>query len=110
MNQNYPPLFNGVKTIAAGFKIFTVALLLSASLSMNAQCPPGAQCDFLRMTSTLTSSNGAEISAFDPSSKKVFTVAGPVIEWHTMSNAGVLSFGASLPLGFTVPSGQIAIP
>lgn len=84
--------------------------VMSANVVLHAQCPPGVQCDFLKKVGTLASSNGAEISAFDPASKRVFTVAGPVIEWHTMSNSGGLTFGGSLPLGFTVPAGQIALP
>src|SRR5262245_30788789 len=98
------------KCIPISFKIFITAFLMIASIGLNAQCPPGVQCDFLKKIGTLTSGNGAEISAFDPASKKVFTVAGPFIEWHTMSNSGVLTLGGALPLGFTLNAGENALP
>ncbi|HEX7847848.1 MAG TPA: esterase-like activity of phytase family protein [Chitinophagaceae bacterium] len=107
MKKNYPPL--SVKNLF-GFRIFITAVFLIVSIIVNAQCPPGVQCDLLRKIGTLASTNGAEISAFDPASKRVFTVAGPVIEWHTMSNAGVLTLGGSLPLGFLLNAGENALP
>src|SRR5215510_1348110 len=106
MKKNYSPYTRLIST----FKIFITAVFMIASIGLNAQCPPGVQCDFLKKVGTLSSANGAEISAFDPASRKVFTVAGPAIEWHAMSNTGALTFGGALPLGFTVPAGQIAIP
>src|SRR5687768_7201292 len=110
MKKFYPTLFNGAKLILSSFKIFITVFLMIASTSLNAQCPPGVQCDFLKKVGNLSSANGAEISAFDPASKRVFTVAGPVIEYHTMNNAGALTLGGTLPLGFTLASGQSAFP
>jgi hypothetical protein len=60
--------------------------------------------------STQTSSNGAEISAFDPASKRVFTVAGPTVEYSSLSNTGLLSGLTSMPFGFSPPSGTTAVP
>src|SRR5690349_4940072 len=96
-----------------GFKIFKLSILfvlLIIDTVSKAQCPPGTPCNFLTKAATITSNNGAEISAFDPGSKRVFTVAGPVIEFHSMSTSGALTPGGSLPLGFVTPPGQTAIP
>jgi len=58
-------------------------------------------CQPLVYRSTATSANGAEISAFDPASNRVFTVAGPVMEYYTLDNSGVLTGPNNLPFGFT---------
>jgi hypothetical protein len=89
----------------------TMTLLMCAfSFTVNAQCPTGVECNFLTLKGSLTSANGAEISAFHPASQRVYTVAGTVIEYHAMNNAGVLSPGGSLPVGFSLPEGQTALP
>ncbi len=64
----------------------------------------------LTTKSTIASSNGAEISAFDPSTNRVFTVAGNAIEYYTLSSTGVLSIPTNIPYGFTVAAGSTAIP
>lgn len=110
MKQIYPSPFQGLKLIYSASKILLVTFLIIASVNLNAQCPSGVQCDFLKKVGNLTSSNGAEISAFDPISKRVFTVAGTVIEYHTMNSSGALTFGGALTRGFDVPAGQIAFP
>ena len=106
-------VYTALKSARSSFpdiKVFITVLLVISSISLKAQCPPGVQCDFLKKLNTLTSSNGAEISAFDPASKKVFTVAGLVIEWHAMSNTGILTLGGSLPTGFNLNAGESAVP
>lgn len=64
-------------------------------------------CQPLLRKSTATSINGAEISAYDSASKRVFTVAGPAMEYYNLSNAGVLSGPNNMPFGFTVGSNTI---
>jgi DNA-binding beta-propeller fold protein YncE len=108
--KKFYPMFFAVRSITAAIKILCICLLLAPAMSLKAQCPPGAACNFLSKVGNIASANGAEISAFDPASKRVFTVAGPVIEYHTMSNTGTLTFGGSLSLGFTVLPGQTALP
>lgn len=49
-----------------------------------------------------TSTNGAEIPAFDPGSDRLFVVAGSVVEIYSVSNTGSLSTAGSLVLP-TVP-------
>jgi len=110
MKKIYSAPLTGVKSISAFLKSFFAVALLAIATALNAQCPPGAPCNFLTKVGNLASAKGAEISAFDPASKRVYTVAGPVIEFHTMSNTGALTFGGSLPLGFSPPAGQSAIP
>jgi hypothetical protein len=89
---------------------FLTASCLLSTTGLFAQCPTGTPCDLLKKVSTVSSANGAEISAFDPGSKRVYTVAGPVIEYHNMTNTGALSLGGQLPVGFAVPGGQVALP
>lgn len=64
----------------------------------------------LNLKSTVASTNGAEISAYDSSTKKVFTVAGNAIEYYTLSNTGALSAATSIPYGFALASGTTALP
>lgn len=64
-------------------------------------------CQPLIHKSTATSANGAEISAFDPASNRIYTVAGPAIEYYALSNAGVLTGPTNMPFGFTSPGNNI---
>jgi len=57
--------------------------------------------------STASSANGAEISAFDVSSKRIYTVAGPAIEYYALSNTGSISAPTNVPFGFTTPGNNI---
>jgi Secretion system C-terminal sorting domain len=57
--------------------------------------------------STATSANGAEISAFDLSSKRIYTVAGPAMEYYNLSNAGIITGPVNMPVGFTSPGNNI---
>ncbi|MCX6318331.1 MAG: choice-of-anchor I family protein [Bacteroidetes bacterium] len=67
-------------------------------------------CQPLLRKSTATSANGAEISAFDQASGRVFTVAGPAMEYYTLSAAGILTGPVNMPFGFTPPAGTNALP
>ncbi len=64
----------------------------------------------LRQVGTITSANGAEISAFDPSSRRLYVVAGDRIEIFSLSNTGTLSLVGDLPLGFAAPAGVNVLP
>ncbi len=57
-----------------------------------------------------SSSNGAEISAFDAGSDRLFVVAGPVLEVYTMASDGTLTPTGTLPTGFSLPAGHSAVP
>jgi uncharacterized protein len=65
---------------------------------------------FLQKVSTITSTNGAEIPAFDPGSDRLFVVAGSVVETYSVSNAGALALVGSLAVGLTLPAGTAALP
>lgn len=92
-------------------KCFMVAVFLTASLVLEAQPTlPNTPCNFLTRIGGIASTNGAEIPAYDPASKRVYTVAGKLIEYFTMSNSGALTLGGSLPIGFTVAATDSAIP
>jgi 2',3'-cyclic-nucleotide 2'-phosphodiesterase (5'-nucleotidase family) len=64
----------------------------------------------LAIKSSVTSANGAEISAFDPATNRLFTVAGNAIEYYTLSNTGVLSSPTTIPYGLTLAPGTTALP
>lgn len=92
-------------------KLLMAGVFLTASVALQAQPTlPATPCNFLSRLGGVASANGAEIPAFDPASKRVYTVAGKLIEYFTMSNTGALTLGGSLPLGFTVPATDSAIP
>ncbi len=65
---------------------------------------------FLTKIAGATSTNGAEIPAFDPASDKLFVVAGSALEVYTMSSAGALTASAPLLPGFTPDAGSVAVP
>src|SRR5688572_33305566 len=86
-------------------------LILISTVHVHAQVNfPVSSCEFLKKIGGATSANGAEISAFDPSSNRVYTVAGPIIEYFNMSPTGALVYAGALPTGFTSPAGTTAIP
>lgn len=85
-------------------------MLMVLPASLHAQFVPSQSCNFLTKVGGSSSTNGAEISAFDAASKRVYTVAGAVIEYYTLTNTGALSPGGTLPFGFAVPAGTNAIP
>ncbi len=64
-------------------------------------------CQPLIRKSTATSANGAEISAFDPASNRLYTVAGTAIEYYTLSNTGALAAPVNVPFGFTSAGNNI---
>ena len=110
MNQNFYTTLGVRKAVGLFLALPLFSLFLLMLNSASAQCPTGVSCEFLKKTGSVTSAKGAEISAFDPASKRVFSVAGTVIEYHNLSNTGALSFGGELQPGFTVPTGQVALP
>jgi predicted extracellular nuclease len=58
----------------------------------------------------LSSANGAEIPAFDPSSDRLFVVAGTTVEIYTVSATGALTAAGSLTPGFAAPAGAELLP
>jgi hypothetical protein len=84
--------------------------LLFSTINTVAQTLPATPCNFMQRVGSFTSANGAEISAFDPVSKRLYTVAGAVVEFQQMSNTGSLSAGGVLPLSFTPPATANAVP
>lgn len=64
----------------------------------------------LQKVGSFTSTNGAEISAFDSGSDRLFVVAGSIVEIYNVSNTGTLTLAGSLTTGFTPPAGTQAIP
>ena len=65
---------------------------------------------FLTKVGGATSTNGAEISAFDSGSKRLFVVAGNTIEFYTVSTTGTLALAGSLTPTITPSAGTALIP
>ncbi|MCG9890145.1 MAG: choice-of-anchor I family protein [Thermosynechococcaceae cyanobacterium MS004] len=66
--------------------------------------------EFLKKVGGITSTNGAEIAAFDATSDRLFVVASSVVEVQSISNTGAVSILGSLPFGFDVPAGTEVLP
>ncbi len=66
--------------------------------------------DPLQKVGSITSTNGAEIVAFDAASDRLFVVAGTLVEIQKISNTGAITADGSLPTGFSQPVGTVAIP
>lgn len=84
-------------------------LTLGTTISQNVSIEEN-NCSFLRRVSSFTSLNGAEIPAFDPSSNRVYVVAGTLVEAYSLNNVGVLSSIGPVALGFTPPVNTNALP
>lgn len=67
-------------------------------------------CSMLTRTHFYNSANGAEISAFDPESDRLYTVAGNTVEYFSISNTGQITLLGNVNPGFTVQEGFSAIP
>ncbi len=94
-------------TVGAGTYTYTVTDINGCSGTTTITV---AEPAFFTLKATAASANGAEISAFDSASGRIYTVAGPVVEFYTLSNAGVLSSPTTVPLGFVAPAGTTAVP
>ncbi len=67
-------------------------------------------CTFMRKTGSIVSANGSEIPAFDPVSKRLYVVAGPIVEFFNVANDGSLTLGGTISPGFTPPSNRTILP
>ncbi|OUC16227.1 MAG: hypothetical protein B0A82_02730 [Alkalinema sp. CACIAM 70d] len=61
----------------------------------------------LKKVGGFTSSNGAEIPAFDPGSDRLFVVAGETVEIYSVGNTGALTAIGNLSPGFTAAGSNI---
>lgn len=106
---SWPALTNARKLIAT-VRIVIVAIFFTYSANLYAQCITPGSCNFLAKIGGATSANGAEISAFDPGCNRVYTVAGPVVEYYKLSKTGTLTLLGNLSFGFHLPAADSAIP
>ena len=90
----------GNETLALTISNPSAGIQLGSTVTQNVVIADNT-CQPLIRKATQVSTNGAEISAFDSASKRLYTVAGTAIEYYTMSNAGVLSAPTNVPFGFT---------
>jgi hypothetical protein len=66
--------------------------------------------DPVQKIGSITSTNGAEITAFDRASARLFVVAGSIVEIQKIDNTGTIAATGSLLTGFAPPPGSQAIP
>jgi hypothetical protein len=92
------------------FLTSTIYFIFCCPYPVSAQNTPYTNSNFLKKIGGATSANGAEIPAFDPVSKRVYVVAGAVVEYYSMSLTGALTLGGTLPTGFVLPASSLAIP
>lgn len=64
----------------------------------------------LKKVGGFTSTNGAEIPAFDAGSDRLFVVAGSTVEIYSVSSTGALTLTGTLASGFTAPAGTAILP
>jgi uncharacterized protein len=64
----------------------------------------------LKKVGAITSANGAEISAFDPGSDRLFVVAATTVEFYQIGNTGALTSAGVLSPGFAAPAGTEILP
>jgi 2',3'-cyclic-nucleotide 2'-phosphodiesterase (5'-nucleotidase family) len=71
---------------------------------------------FLNKVGSATSATSSEIPAFDPASKRLYVVAGTVVNVYTVSNTGALTaitpnleVGFNVNLGFTTAPNSVAV-
>ncbi len=64
----------------------------------------------LKKIGGVTSTNGAEIAAFDAGSDRLFVVAGSLVEIQKIDNKGTVTADGSLALGFTPAAGTEVLP
>ncbi|OCQ90156.1 hypothetical protein BCD64_19755 [Nostoc sp. MBR 210] len=99
----------GTETAILTISTPSAGIALGATTSQNITITNN-NSSFLQRVGTITSANGAEISAFDPGSDRLFVVAGSTIETYTISNNGTLALVGTLSTGFTLPPGTQALP
>jgi hypothetical protein len=112
MEKKLPPYFycSHEKSRCTLFTDYVALLSVTTAVLQAQTTDPTTTCDFLTKIGGATSTKGSEIAAFDPASQRVFTVAGPRIEFFNMSNTGALTFADTLVPGFAPPAGAVAIP
>ncbi|MBD2206544.1 choice-of-anchor I family protein [Calothrix sp. FACHB-1219] len=79
-------------------------------MTLNSGDTFGKNYNVLAKVGGFTSGNGAEISAFDPQSDRLFVVAANTVETYSLSNTGTVSLISALTPGFTLDEGTQAIP
>lgn len=99
----------GTETATATIGSPSSGITLGTTISQNITITDNV-CQPLIRRSTATSVNGAEISAFDSASKRVFTVAGPAMEYYSLSNTGILLAPVNMPFGFSAPVNTNVLP
>ena len=99
----------GTETATLTISTPSAGISLGATTSQNITITNN-DSSFLTKVGGATSANGAEISAFDSVSKRLFVVAGNTIEFYTVSNTGTLALAGSLTPTITTPAGTALIP
>ncbi|PLS68164.1 MAG: hypothetical protein CV045_09405, partial [Cyanobacteria bacterium M5B4] len=99
----------------AGTMRYDNVTITGNSTSTPPPAPVPSDPNFLRQIGVFGSANGAEIPAYDPASKRLFVVAGSVIEIINLANPanpsliGNLSFNGTPAPGFSFVPNSVAV-
>jgi Ca2+-binding RTX toxin-like protein len=102
-------IVEGTETATLTISTPSAGISLGATTSQNITITNN-DSSFLTKVGGITSSNGAEISAFDPVSKRLFVVAGNTVDIYTVSSTGSLTVTGTLTPTITPPTGTALIP
>ncbi|MES2796601.1 MAG: choice-of-anchor I family protein [Bacteroidota bacterium] len=100
-------LSEGSETATLTISSPSAGLILGGNITLDITIADNDCEQQLVLKSTAISANGAEISAFDPINDKIYTVAGPAVEYYTLDANGAISAGTNVPFGFTSAGNNI---
>ncbi|MEY2911046.1 MAG: Leukotoxin [Cyanobacteriota bacterium] len=102
-------IVEGTETATLTISTPSAGISLGATTSQNITITNN-DSSFLTKVGGITSANGAEISAFDPVSKRLFVVAGNTVDIYTVSSTGSLTVTGTLTPTITPIAGTALIP
>ncbi|MFN6181949.1 MAG: choice-of-anchor I family protein, partial [Dolichospermum sp.] len=102
-------IVEGTETATLTISTPSAGISLGATTSQNITITNN-DSSFLTKVGGITSANGAEISAFDPVSKRLFVVAGNTVDIYTVSSTGSLTVTGTLTPTITPTADTTLIP
>ena len=102
-------IVEGTETATLTISTPSAGISLGATTSQNITITNN-DSSFLTKVGGITSASGAEISAFDPVSKRLFVVAGNTVDIYTVSSTGSLTVTGTLTPTITPIAGTALIP
>ncbi|MFN9600746.1 MAG: choice-of-anchor I family protein [Dolichospermum sp.] len=102
-------IVEGTETATLTISTPSAGISLGATTSQNITITNN-DSSFLTKVGGITSASGAEISAFDPVSKRLFVVAGNTVDIYTVSSTGSLTVTGTLTPTITPTADTTLIP